>query len=138
MKYYLSLLASLLVLLASCTDEKTTYRIDYQFDNTEYQSEFLYAYELNETNPGKWRSCPHIYDTVYIDGVMHELVHGHIDEVARQGTTEIKVSLESFRPYAGNWVLDTSFLLIPNEHNQINITSDMVWRNRYASDTIQN
>ena len=121
-----------IVLLSSCWRERTTYRIEYQFDNTIMQSEFLEVYENNpQAETRKWRSTHHHFDTLWVDGQMHEWASGHLDDCASPGCLSLDVVVTGFRPYCGLWVLDTVFPLVEGQDNHFVVTPDMLWHNHY-------
>ncbi len=126
----ITMLLASMWLLAACNHDKTTYTINYRYDNTELQSDFFLVYEkINDTaNNGKWRSCPNQYDTVIIDGVPHEFAYGSIKkEVARDNCTKLQVAAEGYRAVGGFHLLDTVFTLDLLEDNYFEVTPSMGW-----------
>lgn len=120
--------AMVVLLLGSCKKADTHYVVKYQFDNNDFQSEFFEVVELTDSGAnGKWRSNLHHLDTVYIDGVMHEMASGEIDEPARPDCTCLQVSLSGYRPGSKFLYLDTVFTLTLGEYNHFEVTPDMTW-----------
>lgn len=126
--FTLSLVAFASLMLASCVKDKTTYRIVWSFDNTEMQTDLVKAFEcIDGKATGKWRCDFHNIEFVIIDGAQHEMVSGHIDDVATGGANELWVYAEGDRERLHDYRLDTIFHLTPGEDNVFTITPDMIW-----------
>lgn len=119
-----------LALMGGCQrGPRTTYTIEYRFDNTEIQSDFLSAYEYKDSlHNGKYRTSHHRLDTIMVDGMPHEYASGRIEEVAHDGANGIRLTLSGFRPgIGGEWILDSLFALTPDEETLIVIGDEAEW-----------
>lgn len=127
MKYFkrILILIALMMSSVSCERSDTWYRIEYKFDNTEYQSDFLNVYENS-----KWRSSHHKLDTVVIDGVEHEFAYGIIDEPANETVDSLFVEIEGYRAKGGIYKLDSVFVIKRGIKNVFKITPEMTWSHR--------
>lgn len=119
------IIAIALLSLASCKKPNTTYRVDYYFDNTEYQSDFLNVYD-----DVKYRSSRHTIEMVEIDGEMHEFVSGHIDDFVYDSCSEIVIEIEGYREHGGIYILDHKIPITVGTHNKIVITPEDKWIHR--------
>ncbi|MCQ2278490.1 MAG: hypothetical protein MJZ62_04225 [Bacteroidales bacterium] len=124
-----TLMLTIGVLLGSCYKEKTRYEVEYTFDNTIYQSEFLEVWEVDSIGNGcrKMRCDRHKLDTIIIDGEPHEIAHGKVKDVASQGIVGLKIFLTGFRPFAGSYKTDTTFMLNLGEDNRFYVSDDIKW-----------
>lgn len=127
--YLTTLMLTIGMLLGSCSKEKTRYEVEYTFDNTIYQSEFLEVWEVDSigNSCGKMRCDRHKLDTIIIDGEPHEIAHGKVKDVASQGMVGLKIFLTGFRPFAGSYKTDTTFMLNLGEDNKFYISDDIKW-----------
>ena len=116
---------ALIMSSVSCERPDTWYRIEYKFDNTEYQSDFLNVYENS-----KWRSSHHKLDTVVINGVEHEFAYGIIDEPANETVDSLFVEIEGYRAKGGIYKLDSVFVIKRGIKNVFKITPEMTWSHR--------
>lgn len=124
-----TLMLTIGVLLCSCTKGKTRYEVEYTFDNTIYQSEFLEVWEVDSigNSCGKMRCDRHKLDTIIIDGEPHEIAHGKVKDVASKGMVGLKIFLTGFRPFAGSYKTDTTFMLHLGEDNRFYVSDDIKW-----------
>ncbi|MCQ2294576.1 MAG: hypothetical protein MJZ67_02885 [Bacteroidales bacterium] len=130
--YYSALIALLtLAMLGSCQREKTTYIVEYEYDNTDMKTELMKVFECDSQGlaNGKWRASHHSYDTINTSEGQRIIASGKVDEVAREGCTTLEVFAENFGG-SNTWELDTIFELKINEENHFYINSDMKWKKR--------
>lgn len=127
-KISLFLTIAALLTLGSCKHERTTYQVNYRFDNTEMESEALVVYECDSIGRanGKWRSSHHKFDTIMTAEGQRIMASGSLDEVARPGCSQLWVYCEHMDG-THTFMLDTVFNLRLLEDNVIDITPEMEW-----------
>lgn len=114
----------IMVIMASCEKPSTSYTVEYDFDNTEMESDFLNVYE---DVGGKWRSCRHELRTVTIDGEEHEYASGSINEYVSDEVSYLAVDVFGYREHGGHYRLDTTFVIKHGEMNVFRITDESRW-----------
>lgn len=124
----LAVIALVSVAVCSCGKDKTTYTVQYSFDNTEMQTDMVKVFECKDGSAsGKWRCEHHTIQKVMVDGVEHEMVSGTINDVATGDVNELWVYAEGDRKKFTSYDLDTIFRLQPGVNNVFVITPDTKW-----------
>lgn len=113
-----------MAMMASCEKPSTSYRVEWDFDNTEMEGDFLNVYE---DVGGKWRSSRHDLRTVTIDGVDHEYASGSIEEYVSDEVSFLVVDMFGYRENGGHYKLDTTFVIKHGEKNVFKITDEAKW-----------
>ncbi|MCQ2110799.1 MAG: hypothetical protein MJY79_04815 [Bacteroidaceae bacterium] len=108
--------------MTSCKKPDTTYRVDYLFDNTYMESDFLNVYDNY-----KWRSSHHKLDTIYVDSMRYEYASGYVEDYVKNDVPYLVVDVMGYREHGGVFKLDTVFHITPGEYNHFMITPEMIW-----------
>lgn len=123
----LSLAAMAIFAFVSCNRVKTTYRIEYRFDNTDLHSDMIKVFECTDGSAnGKWRGEFNKYDTVMVDGEPHQFAYGVLKDVAREGVNELYVYTSNTATFEDHQ-LDSIFRVVPDVENVFVITPEMTW-----------
>lgn len=126
---FVAILAFAAMMLTSCNKERTTYTVQFNFDNTDMHTNMVKVFEcIDSAATGKWLGEHYHYDTMMVGGEAHVMVSGKVEGVASRGANELWVYAEGddetgFHDYK----LDTIYKLSIGEDNVFTITPDSKW-----------